>query len=166
MTVKTLSIVLLVLLVVDITPAMIYIPGVPVNSMTLYQLQVACNMLQNDLNRNPSLPRSSGYKLYSDTYLANYFLQKVANDPGIASYNNVIYGAGNSVVKGNKNIIFGHGNTVANGSNNYVFSQNFDSSQVNTSTNQNNLVLDNWLIELLKIYLIPFQPSQAIQKWA
>ena len=45
MTVKTVPIVLLLILVVDITPAMIYIPGVPVNSMTLYQLQVACNML-------------------------------------------------------------------------------------------------------------------------
>ena len=106
---QTLLVVLL--LVVGTTPAMIYIPGVPVNSMTLYQLQTACNMLQDRLNSDPSL--SDSFQLYGDTYLVNYFLQKVANDPGIAQYNNVIYGEQNKVNSGNKNIIFGKGNSVS-----------------------------------------------------
>ena len=106
---QTLLVVLL--LVVGTTPAMIYIPGVPVNSMTLNQLQIACNILQNRLNSDPSL--SDSFQLYGDTYLVNYFLQKVANDPGLAQYNNVIYGEQNKVQSGNKNIIFGKGNTVS-----------------------------------------------------
>ena len=131
------------LLFLVVSPAMVYVPGIPVDSMTLYQLQVACNTLQDRLNTYPDLPRSQGYKMYSDVYLVNYFLQKVANDPGIAYYNNIIYGAGNSIENGNKNIIFGNGNAVK-GSNNYVFSSNFDPS-TSSSTDQN-LVLDDWLV--------------------
>ena len=94
------------------TAAVIYIPGVvPADPMSLYQLQAACNMLQNRLNEDPSLPRYKGFQLYADTYLANYFLQKVANDPGIAAYNNIITGANNTAT-GNKNLIFGTGNNV------------------------------------------------------
>ena len=81
------------LLLLSCNSAVIYIPGVPVNSMTLYQLQIACDQLQNNLNSDPTL--SNSFKVYADTYLANYFLQKIANDPGIAAYNNVIYGDGN-----------------------------------------------------------------------
>ena len=103
------SILLTLFMIISINCAVIYIPGVPVNSMTLYQLQVACNNLQNRLNSDPSL--SDGFSLYGDTYLANYFLQKIANDPGIAAYNNVIYGE-NNTAQGNKNIIFGAGNSV------------------------------------------------------
>ena len=84
------TLIMTILLFVSSNSAVIYIPGVPVNSMTLYQLQVACNILQDRLNQDPSL--SNGFQLYADTYLANYFLQKIANDPGIAAYNNVIYG--------------------------------------------------------------------------
>jgi len=131
------------LLIVGTTPAMIYIPGVPVDSMTLYQLQVACNMFQDRLKADPSL--SDSFQLYGDAYLTNYFLQKVANDPGIAQYNNVLYGEQNSVNHGNKNIIFGNGNKVA-GSSNYIFSSDFDSSQVSSGSITNNLVLDDWLI--------------------
>ena len=112
-----------------------------------------------------SLPRYKGFQLYADTYLANYFLQKVANDPGIASYNNIITGANNTAT-GNKNLIFGTGNNVS-GSNNYVFSQDYDSSQT-VNGNQlasHHLVLDDWLIELLKMYMIPFTPKNAIQQW-
>ena len=111
----------LLLLVASISPAMIYIPGIPVNSMSLYQLQVACNMLQDSLNANPHLPSYMGHHFYSRVYLANYFLQKVANDPGVAAYNNVLVGEQNTVNNGNKNIIFGNGNGVS-GNNNYVFS--------------------------------------------
>lgn len=107
------------LLLLSCNSAVIYIPGVPVNSMTLYQLQVACDQLQNNLNSDPTL--SNSFKVYADTYLANYFLQKIANDPGIAAYNNVIYGDGNQIHQGNKNIVFGTGNSLK-GSYNYVFS--------------------------------------------
>jgi len=160
---KMFYVALLLLMVVGITPAIIYIPGVPVDQMTLYQLQAACNILQNDLANNPTLPRSMAFRFYSSTYLANYFLQKVANDPGIASYNNILVGAGNAVA-GNKNIIFGNSNSVY-GSNNYIFSQNFNSSAVSSGSISNNLVLDDWVIQLLKMYLIPFGPSQAIDNW-
>lgn len=132
--------------------------------MTLYQLQVACDILQKELINNPTLPLSEAYTIYADTYLANYFLQQVANDPGIASYNNVIYGGSNNAT-GNKNIIFGAGNSVQ-GSNNYIFSQNFNSSALTNSSISGNLVLDNWLIQLLNMYMIPFGPSSAIRKWA
>ena len=104
-----------------------------------------------------------GFTLYKDTYVANYFLQKVANDPGIASYNNVMVGGANSVT-GNKNIIFGNNNTVS-GNQNYIFSQNFNSSTVSNGSITNNLVLDDWVIQLLKMYLIPYGPSQAIDNW-
>ena len=160
----TSSLLLLVLMVVGISPAMIYIPGIPVDQMTLYQLQAACNILQTDLVNNPTLPRSMNYRLYSDTYLANYFLQKLASDPGIASYNNVIAGATNYVA-GNKNIIFGNNNQV-NGSHNYIFSQNYNSSSASPDSVNNNLVLDDWLIQPLKMYLIPFGANQAISNWA
>lgn len=103
-----------------VSPALIYIPEIPVNPLTLYQLQVACNILQADLNYDPRLPFRYANYYYKDVYLANYFLQQVANDPGIVNYNNILYGADNGVA-GNKNIIFGNGNTVY-GSSNYIFS--------------------------------------------
>lgn len=163
MTSKIIPALVLLLLVSNISPAVIYIPGIPVDQMTLYQLQAACNILQSDLDNNPHLPQSMAFRFYSDTYLANYFLQKVANDPGIASYNNVIAG-GNNAVGGNKNIIFGNSNTVL-GHQNYIFSQNFDSTKVSDEGINNNLVLDDWVIQLLKMYLIPFGPSRAIDNW-
>jgi hypothetical protein len=92
-------------------------------------------------------------------------LQKVANDPGIAAYNNVLYGQDN-IAAGNKNIVFGNDNAVL-GSNNYIFSEGYDSTAT-TNGNQeasHHLVLDDWLIELLKMYLIPFSPKNAIQQW-
>jgi hypothetical protein len=45
MTSKTTLFAVLFLLVWGGTAAMIYIPGVPVNPLSLYQLQVACNIL-------------------------------------------------------------------------------------------------------------------------
>lgn len=109
------------------------------------------------------MPSTYAYNYYGDVYLANYFLQQVANDPGIASYNNVLIGSGNAA-SGNKNLIFGNGNTVS-GSSNYIFSQNFNGSAISSQDLSNNLVLDNWVIQLLKMYLIPFGPSQAIAQW-
>lgn len=158
-----LKIVLAVLLVCTASAALIYIPDVPVDPMKLYQLQVSCNMLQNRLNLDPSLPKSLAYNYYADTYLANYFLQQVANDPGIVNYNNVLFGSNNTAV-GNKNIIFGNQNQVF-GSNNYVFSQGFNSSSVSNTAISNNLVLDNWLIKLYNMYLIPFNPKLALSQW-
>lgn len=161
--IRILKLVLALLLVYSVVPALIYIPDVPVDPMKLYQLQVSCNMLQNRLNLDPTLPKSMAYYYYADTYLANYFLQQVANDPGIANYNNVIFG-GNNTAAGNKNIIFGNGNQVF-GSNNYVFSQGFNSSSVSNTAISNNLVLDNWLIKLYNMYLIPFNPKLSISQW-
>ena len=111
---------LIAVLVGVVSPAMIYIPGIPVNPMSLYQLQIASNMLQERLNQYPHLPQSQAFNMYADVYRTNYFLQKVASDPGIAAYNNVVYGSNNGV-GGNKNIVFGHNNNVI-GNNNYVFS--------------------------------------------
>lgn len=157
------SLLLALLFIWGSSAALIYIPGVPVNPLTLYQLQVACNILQADLNNYPSLPSTYAYNFYGDVYLANYFLTQVANDPGIVNYNNVLYGA-NNIAAGNKNIIFGNGNTVS-GSNNYIFSSDFNGTAVSSDSLNSNLVLDNWVIQLLKMYLIPFGPTQAIQKW-
>ncbi len=154
---------LLALAVLQVFPALIYIPQIPVDPLTLYQLQVSCNILEADLNYNPNLPNRYADYYYGDVYLANYFLQKVANDPGIASYNNVLYGEGN-VVTGDKNLIFGDGNSVL-GSQNYIFSSNFSSQQVSSTAISNNLVLDNWLIDLYRMYLIPFNPRLALSRW-
>lgn len=163
MTSKVHSMLLLLLLIVGSSPALIYIPGIPVDQMTLYQLQAACNILEYNLDSNPTLPQSKAYKIYGDTYLANYFLQKLVADPGIASYNNVLVG-NNISMSGNKNIIFG--NQIAlNGSQNYVFTQNFNSSAISQEAINNNLVLGNWAIKLLKLYTIPFGPSNAIDNW-
>lgn len=60
--------------------------------MTLYQLQAGSDILLNDLRVDPSLPRTNAYKYYSDTYFVNYFLQKLANDPGLKDYSNVVMG--------------------------------------------------------------------------
>ena len=63
------------ILIVSASSAVIYCPGIlPVNDMILYQAQVACNMLQRDLNLNPNLPPTSGFQLYGDVFLAKYFL--------------------------------------------------------------------------------------------
>lgn len=143
--------------------ALIYIPQIPVNQMNLYQLQVACNILEGDLNSNPNLPQSMAYKLYADTYMSNYFLQMVAHDPAIVNYNNIIYGQ-NNTISGNSNIIFGGDNTVY-GTSNYIFSENFDSTSVSNLPISNNLVLDNWLIDLYKMYMIAFNPKLGIMDW-
>ena len=104
-----------------------------------------------------------GYILFKGTFVANYFLQKVANDPEIASYNNVMVGGGNSL-SGNKNIIFGNNNAVS-GTQNYIFSQNFTTSAMSPGSTNNNLVLDDWVIQLLKMYMISLGPKQAIYNW-
>jgi hypothetical protein len=47
-----------------------------------------------------------------------------------------------------------------------VFSQNFNSASVTNGNMNNDLVLDNWLIELFQMYMIPFQAQYAIEKLA
>ena len=61
--------------IVSTSSAVLYIPGIlPVNDLLLYQTQVACNILQRDLDLNPNLPPTSGFQLYGDVFLAKYFL--------------------------------------------------------------------------------------------
>lgn len=130
--------------------ALIYIPGIPVNKMNLYRLQVASDLLQYDLNGSSTTnlhfnnPKRNNFTTYFYSYVVNHFLQLVANDPGIANFNNMMVGSGNTVV-GSKNIIFGNSNIV-NGNKSFVFSQNFDTSKVKNGSISDSLVLDNWLV--------------------
>lgn len=159
---KSKAILCSVLLIFAVSSALIYIPGIPVDQMNLYQLQVASDYLQNDLNSNFGKPTQNNTKTYAYSYMVNYFLQKLVNDPGIANYTNVIAGSANTVV-GNKNIIFGNNGKVL-GDKNYVFSQNFDSTKVTTGNFNDNLILDNWLMYLVNIGYIPWDPRYAIMK--
>jgi len=149
-----------VLLIFAVSSALIYIPGIPVDQMNLYQLQVASNMLESDLINNLGKPTQNNSRTYVNAYTVNYFLQKLANDPGIANFNNVVAGSGATVV-GSKNIIFGNNNQLT-GNNNYIFSQNFNSSKLSSGPISNNLVLDNWLVYLVNIGYIPWDPRYAI----
>lgn len=143
-------ILLLAILLQATHAALIYIPGIPVNQYNLYGLQVASDLLERDLhgasltNQPYNNPNRNNFTTYVYTSIVNYFLQLVANDPGIVNFNNVIVGSGDSVV-GNKNIIFGNNNNVV-GSRSYVFSQNFDTSKTKTGSISDSLVLDSWLI--------------------
>lgn len=153
-------------LILAVRSALIYIPGIPVNQMNLYNLQVASDLLQRDLNGTSMTnlqfnnSRRNNFTTYAYSYVTNYFLQLVANDPGIVNFNNVIVGSGSNVV-GSKNIIFGNNNNIT-GSRSYVFSQNFDTSKVKNGSISDSLVLDNWLVELLKIGQIPWGANRAI----
>ena len=98
--------------------------------------------------------------IYSKVFLAEHFLKALSADPNIAQYNNIIVGT-NSTSSGNKNVVIGNDNMVL-GNSNYVFSQEFQHS----TPLDNSLVLDEWLIELLKKGYIPFSGAQAaIQNW-
>ena len=127
-------ILLLAFAIFAVRSALIYIPGIPVNQMNLYSLQVVSDLLQRDLNgtsitnRHFNNNQRNNLTTYIYSYMVNYFLQKVANDPGIVNFNNLIVGSGATVV-GSKNIIFGNNNKI-NGSRNYVFSQSFDTNKV------------------------------------
>lgn len=133
--------VIFALLVTLVTSATIFIPGVPCDPMTLYQLQVGSDILLNDLRANPTLPVSKGFTFYKDTYFVNYMLQKLSNDEGLKHYTNVIYGKENGIKNGHKNIIFGNNNEVS-GNNNYIFSEDFNSTAVKGTDIENHLVLD------------------------
>jgi hypothetical protein len=143
-------ILLLAFAIFAVRSALIYIPGIPVNQMNLYSLQVVSDLLQRDLNGTSKTNlhfnnnRRNNLTTYNYSYMVNDFLQKVANDPGIVNFNNLIAGSGVSVV-GRKNIIFGNNNKI-NGSRNYVFSQSFDTNKVKNRSISDSLVLDNWLI--------------------
>jgi hypothetical protein len=103
--------------------------------------------------------------LYGKTYLVAYYLNQISAQPAILNANNVLVGT-NNVVAGTKNFLIGSNNAVT-GSGNYIFSNNFNSSNVaaTSSGSNSNLVLDEWLIQLLKLYQIPIAPNTVISRW-
>jgi len=150
------------LLILLINPALIYIPNVQINSLLLYQVQVACDRLETELRTNFGTTLQNNTLLYAKVYLANYFLTQLNTDPAISNFSNAIFGS-NNTVNGSKNIIIGDNGTVV-GNYNYVFSQNFTTSSVGSSIS-NSLVLDEWLIRLYLMYSIPFGTNGIINRW-
>lgn len=51
------------------------------------------------------------------------------------------------------------------GNNNYIFSEDFTSTAVSKTELNNHLVLNSWLIDLYRMYMIPFSPKQSISQW-
>ena len=147
--------------------ALIYIPNLQVDPMLIFQTQVACNRLQNNLRATYGTASESAITYYSQVYAANYFLQQLSNSSQLKPYINTIVG-GNNTVSGVSNIIIGNSNMVL-GSGNYVFSQGFNSAQ--SGVTDNNLVLDEWLIKLAMLqgvnnYLAYMaNPHNSILKW-
>lgn len=147
-----------------VSPALIFIPNIPVNQMTLFQVQVACDRLESELRTKYGTLLQDNMLLYAKVYLANFFLQQLSSDPGISSYSNVVFGS-NTVTTGSKNIIIGSNGTIV-GNFNYVFSQNFNSNAVEGQSINNSLVLDEWLIRLAEMYNIPFGSPTAVTRLA
>lgn len=135
--------------------------------MLIFQTQVACNRLQNNLRATYGTASESAIMYYSQVYAANYFLQQLSNSSQLKPYLNTIVG-GNNTVGGVSNIIIGNSNMVL-GSGNYIFSQGFNSVQ--SGVTDNNLVLDEWLIKLAMLqgvnnYLAYMaNPHSSISKW-
>lgn len=147
--------------------ALIYIPNLQIDPILIYQTQVACNRLQNNLRATYGTASESAITYYSQVYAANYFLQQLSNSTQLKPYVNAIVGA-NNTVSGVSNIIIGNSNMVL-GSGNYVFSQGFNSSQ--SGVTDNNLVLDEWLIKLAMLQGVNnflaymSNPHSSISKW-
>jgi hypothetical protein len=128
----------LALLVWVSAPALIYIPGVQIDPVLIYQVQVSCDRLEASLRATYGTISESDIDYYVKTYAANYFLHQLSNAPPLRPYSNVVVGSNNtantshSIIIGNDNIVLGTGN--------YVFSQNFNS--VAAGATGNDLVLD------------------------
>ena len=147
--------------------ALIYIPNLQIDPILIYQTQVACNRLQNNLRATYGTASESAITYYSQVYAANYFLQQLSKSDQLKPYLNTIVG-GNNTVSGVSNLIIGNSNMVL-GSGNYVFSQGFNSTQ--SGVTDNNLVLDEWLIKLAMLQGVNnflaymANPHGSIAKW-
>ena len=139
--------------------ALIYVPGIPVDQMVLYQVQAACDNLQEEIEKKFGTAGQNNYKLFIQTYMATFYLKRLAADPGISKYNNIIYGGGNTA-SGNKNFMIGSSNQVT-GDDNFVFSNDFQ----NNTPIDNALVLDDWVVKLAHLYSIPLDAAKAIVNW-
>ena len=60
-------------LILTVSSAMIFIPGIPVDQDNLFKLQVASNFLENDLNSNFGKPSQSNFQTYAYSYMTNFF---------------------------------------------------------------------------------------------
>ena len=61
-------------LILTVSSAMIFIPGIPVDQDNLFKLQVASNFLENDLNSNFCKRSQSNFQTYAYSYMTNFFL--------------------------------------------------------------------------------------------
>jgi hypothetical protein len=65
---------LLLVLFSACSPAVIYIPGVTVDPMIIYQAQTAINRLQAGLRATYGTAMQDSFDYYAKTWAANYFL--------------------------------------------------------------------------------------------
>lgn len=158
---------LLALLLWSAWPALIYIPGVQVDPLMLYQVQVACDRLESTLRLNYGTVNQNDLDNYIKTYVANYFLKMLASSPQLAPYSNVIAGT-NNTVKAANSIVVGNNNNVV-GVGNFVFSQNYNA--VAAGNTGADLVLDEWDIKLAMLQdannflAYASNPNSYIFKW-
>ena len=123
--------------------ALIYIPNLQIDPMLIYQTQVACNRLQNNLRATYGTASESAITYYNQVYAANYFLQQLSKADQLKPYLNAVVGS-NNTVSGVSNII---------------------------SAIDNNLVLDEWLIRLAMLQGVNnfmaymASPHSSIAKW-
>jgi uncharacterized membrane protein len=141
-----LNIILLISLLLNpFLSALIYIPGIPVDQLSLLRAQIALNIWEIDLMENYGKPTENALNIKRNTDRVAQNLQVLSEE--LSPYNNAIIGSANGV-KGNKNLIIGNSNTVL-GSNNYIFTSNFNSLQDTkagaSGTMSNTLVSDNWV---------------------
>ena len=149
------------LLVTQSQQAMIYVPGLPIDPILIFKIQVACDRLENELRATYGTSLQRDFLIYAKIYMAEYFLNKLSKEPNIAQYNNMVAGD-NSGAVGEKNIVIGNDNMIV-GNSNYVFSKGFESD----IPVDNSLVLDEWLIDLFKSRKIPYYGAgYAVSKWA
>ena len=129
---------LLLLLIVGCSSAVIYIPGVTVDPIIIYQAQTAINRLQANLRATYGTAMQDSFDYYAKTWAANYFLQRLTQSEQLKPYSNIISGQNNTVTS-SSSLIIGSNNQVA-GNGNYVFTSNFNSAAAGATGND--LVID------------------------
>lgn len=131
--------------------ALIFIPGVPVDQLSLLKTQIALNIWELDLINNYGKPTESPLNIKRNTDRVAQYLDNLSQQ--LSPYNDVVIGNSNGV-RGSNNLIIGNRNAVV-GSNNYVFSSDFSTlarktKATATGAMSHTLVSDNWVGELDK----------------
>jgi|LakMenEpi03Aug12_release.lakeMendotaPanAssembly.Ray.scaffolds.fasta_scaffold277618_1 hypothetical protein len=147
--------------------AVIYIPGVTLDPMVIYQAQTAINRLQANLRATYGTAMQDSFDYYAKTWAANYFLKQLTQSEQLKQYSNIVSGQNNTVAS-TSSLIIGNNNQVS-GSGNYVFTSNFNSAAAGGTGND--LVVDEWLVKMAMLndfnLLLDYlnRPTAYIYRW-